>query len=411
MLLSVGIDWAEYKHDVAILSGPGQLIDAFEIENTIEGFLELLDAVRALQLRVNADQVAFAIEAKNHRLVEFLLAQGFTGYWLDPNKTPGYRLRYKSSGSKNDPDDAFMFADVLLRDRDQLPVITPASSLVEKLRLHLVDRDKFVQEQTRLSNRLTDCLREYYPEALKLFSDVAGTTALAFIAAYPMLAQAQQVTETEVRQFLKQHHSYREARVKHIMKVLGQKSIPVPEAVVDAKALLAVRTIRMLQEARAAVTEYDTKIRTLSENNADIEIFRSLPGAGVILGAGLLALFGEDRARYRSAQEVQSYIGTSPRTIMSGQFRAVQFRFGCNRFYRKLLDNLAWCSTLDSEWAKNYYQRKKREGKRHHYALRVLGNSLVSLAFTMWQKRTKYDESFHLASMQKHRMRNEAKTT
>jgi len=408
-MLSIGIDWAEYRHAVAIYVGPDQLLDVFEIEDTITGYHQLLDAAHTLQQRFHADRVAFLIECRNHRLVDFLLAQGFVGFYLDPNRTAGYRLRYKVSGAKSDPDDARMFGDILARDQDRLPPIVPAAAIDQKLQALLMDRDKFIQERTRLTHRLTDALHEYYPEARQLFGDVVSPTALAFLAAYPTRDQARQLPESEVRQFLKQQHSYQERRVKRIMKVLSQPAIPVPAPVVETRQLLVEQLIPMLQAAQNAIAAYDERIATRSKGNADVELFRSLPGAGVILAATLKVLFGEDRTRFSSAQEVQSYIGTSPRTVMSGQYRSVQFRFGCNHFFRGQMDTLAWCATRRSDWARNYYQRKRREGKSHHTALRIVGNSQVGIAFAMWKSGKKYDEAYHLASIQRYQMRNEPK--
>lgn len=408
-MLCVGIDWAVESHTVTLLARPGEILESLTIANTLKGFLALLDAIRghmgAGQPAPTPGDVFFIIEDRNQRLVDFLLAQDFIGYLMEPNRMTGYRLRYRSSGNKTDPDDAFIMADVLARDRDQLPVMNPINPAVQTLKTLLVDREGFVRDQTRLTNRLTACLRQYYPEALGLFGDVAGKTALEFLAAYPDSATAHQLSREQVRLFLTEHHCGRARQLERMMAVLDQEPIAVPAALVEAKRRLALHIIRQLQAVQATVAEYDAEIQQAGEKNEDVRRFKGLPGAGPQIAGGLYTLMGDDRTRFRSAMALQSFVGTAPRTIQSGKMRAVCFRFGCNRFYRTLLHQMALGALKVSAWARRYYLGKRAEGKRHQHALRCLANLLLKIAFAIWRDRTTYDENRHLAQIMRHQIR------
>jgi len=231
-MLYIGIDWAAASHSVTFLAPSGEVLESLVIENRLAGFLTLLEAIRKhlrkLEPAATPDSVSFAIEDQNQRLTDFLLAQGFAGCLIEPSRIKGYRLRYRSSGNKTDPDDSFILADVLCRDRDQLPRIAPDSDVVRTLKTLLRDRESFVRDQTRLTNRLTACLRQYYPEALDFFEDVAGKTALDFIAAFPDFAAASQLSRREVKRFLVEHHCHHETRLERILTVLGSSPTPVP---------------------------------------------------------------------------------------------------------------------------------------------------------------------------------------
>jgi hypothetical protein len=92
-MLHVGIDWAVESHTVALLTRPGEVLEPLVIANTLKGFLALLEAIRR---HIGKDKpalthkdVLFIIEDRNQRLVDFLLAQGFTGYLMEPNRMPG----------------------------------------------------------------------------------------------------------------------------------------------------------------------------------------------------------------------------------------------------------------------------------------------------------------------------------
>lgn len=408
-MLYVGIDWATDSHTVTFLAGPGERLATLTIDNTLKGFLTLLEAVRKHAGKnkpaLAPKDVLFAIEERNLRLVDFLLANGFTGYHIEPTRMKGYRLRYSSSGNKTDPADSFILADVLCRDRDQLSLITPDSETLRALKTFLLDREGFVRDQTRLTNRLIACLRQYYPEALELFSDVAGKTALAFIEAYPEFVMAHKLSRKQVQKFLAEHHCNRAAQLERILQVLGDDPIPVPPVIVRTKQQQALSIIRQLRVAQAAVAEYDAEIQRLGAESEEVERFRGLPGSGPLIGAGLHTLFGDDRMRFGSAMEVQSFVGTAPKTTQSGKWRAVCFRFGCNRFYRMLGQQMAFGALRSSAWAKRYYKRKRAEGKTHQHALRCLANLLLKIAYAVWRDRSNYNEDRHLAQIMRHRMR------
>ena len=408
-MLYIGIDWATDSHTVTLLAASGEVLETLAIENRLAGFLTLLETIRKhlreLEPAATPDSVSFAIEDRNQRLTDFLLAQDFQGYLIEPSRMKGYRQRYRSSGNKTDPDDSFVLADVLYRDHDQLPRIAPDSDVVRSLKTLLRDRESFVRDSTRLSNRLTACLRQYYPEALGFFEDVAGKTSLDFIAAYPDFAAASCLSRREVKQFLAKHHCHHQTQLERILGVLTLDPTPIPAVIVRTKRRQALAIIQQLRMVQAAVAEYDAEIERLGKENGEVKRFRGMPGGGPIIGAGLHTLFGDDRTRFTSAMAVQSLVGTAPKTIQSGQFRMACFRFGCNRFYRTLLQQMALGAVRRSAWAKQFYRGKRREGKTHQHALRCLANLLLKIAYAIWRDRTEYSEDRHLAQIMRHHLR------
>ena len=73
----------------------------------------------------------------------------------------------------------------------------------------------------------------------------------------------------------------------------------------------------------------------------DADIYRSLPGLGVILGARVLGEFGDDPNRYTDAKCRRNYAGTSPLTVASGKKRAVLARHVRNRRLYDAIDQWA----------------------------------------------------------------------
>lgn len=391
----VGIDWGKDSHRVVLLSTAGKIIASFSIPNNYEGYLKLLQ-----QLRKSDAKVFFAIERRDLRLVDFLLAHGFKGFFVDPNALGSYRIRYKSAPVKSDELDAFILADMLRADRHNLVEIVMDNPFVRELKGLITDRDRLVNDEIRLVNRIKGCLLEYYPEALQFFDDPTCKVALDFWLAYPTLEQASQLTVEAVREFLAKHKWYkgRDKVARRIIRVVNGAVVPVLDDVVRVKSRLLVALVKQLQSLRLVLEDYNREIGRLVASNEEVRRYTTLPGAGPILGSGIYTLIAGGM-KFDSVIGLRAYVGTAPVTFESGGYRGVHFRFACNKFYRNILHQLAFCSLKESSWANEYYWRKRREGKKHEHALRCLADLWVKIIFAMSRNKEPYDEQKHLASM------------
>jgi len=357
-MLAVGIDWATSSHTVVLMTKPGEVIARFTFENSLKGYLHLLDRIWHYAADLQIEEVAFAIESRNLRLVDFLVANNLTGYLVDPNRMKGYRQRYSSSGAKSDDRDAFVLADVLLKDRDQLTQIKAESEPVQRLKMLLADRAGFVDSQTVLVNRLRTCLHEYYPAVLEMFADPTGQAALAFLETYPSLERTKDLDAEQLRGFLKDHHAFTKQRLVAMLGVLTRPAIPTPAVIVEVKQKTMLGLVEQLRGVQKIIAGFDAEIQALIAGNSEIKRFGGLPGAGPIISGTLYVLFGEDRSRYHDASDVQSYVGIVPRTFQSGESRMVGFRFGCHQGYRTVLTRWAFSCLRRCQWAMRYYRRR-----------------------------------------------------
>ncbi|RDV79598.1 IS110 family transposase, partial [Ammonifex thiophilus] len=82
---------------------------------------------------------------------------------------------------------ARLLADIGRSDLRRLRRLNPDSELIQELKTLCRDQDILLEEVTRLTNRLTACLKEYYPVALELFSRLTLPVTLNFLKTYPTL--------------------------------------------------------------------------------------------------------------------------------------------------------------------------------------------------------------------------------
>jgi transposase len=125
----------------------------------------------------------------------------------------------------------------------------------------------------------------------------------------------------------------------------------------------------------------------------DVEIYRSQPGLGEVLGARVLGEFGDDPHRYHDARARKNYAGSSPITRASGKKTVVLARFVRNRRLGDALHQQAFCALRASPGARAYYDQLRARGIGHHAALRQLSNRLVGILHGCLKTRTPYDET------------------
>ena len=68
------------------------------------------------------------------------------------------------SGAKDDPTDAELALEFLLKHPEKLAPLKPQSARMRTLEQLVEMRRRLVNDQTRITNRLTSTLKNYYPQ-------------------------------------------------------------------------------------------------------------------------------------------------------------------------------------------------------------------------------------------------------
>ena len=145
-------------------------------------------------------------------------------------------------------------------------------------------------------------------------------------------------------------------------------------------------------ELTAQIERLEGELAEHFDQHPDAKIIRSLPGLGTILGARVLAEFGDDPNRYVDAKSRKNYAGTSPITRASGKHRVVLARYARNKRLADACYLWAFATLTASPGARAFYDQRRAAGDTHHRALRALGNRLVGILHGCLTHGTLYDE-------------------
>ena len=151
--------------------------------------------------------------------------------------------------------------------------------------------------------------------------------------------------------------------------------------------------VRLIAGLNEQIMNLERELALCFENHPDAKILRSLPGLGTVLGARVLAEFGDDRTRYVDARARRNYAGTSPITKASGSRGVVLARFARNERLFNACYLWAFASLIASPGARAYYDRHRSLGKSHNHALPALANRLVAILHGCLRHGDTYKES------------------
>ncbi len=381
----VGIDWAAVLHAVCVMDAAGKIVTEFTIEHTAEGFAALL--VRLGRLADDPMLVTVALERPDGRLVDALLEAGYPLVPVSPNAIKTWRDGEVLSGAKSDAGDAAVIAEYLRLRSHRLRPATPFSAQTKALPLRT----------PHISHRPpTALLDAHWPGAGKVFADIESPIALEFLTRYPTAKHAAGLGEKRMHAFCVKHgYSGRRPAAELLARLrsapAGTTDPDLVEAIRDT-VLAMVAVLRTLGEVRKTL---DRSVTAHLGEHPDAAIFTSLPRSGQINAAQVLAEWGDSREAYDSPDAVAALAGLTPVTKASGKYRAVHFRWACNKRFRKAITTFADNSRHASPWAAHVYQQAISRGHDHPHAIRVLARAWVRVIYRCWVDRTPYDPGRH----------------
>lgn len=396
----VGIDWSDKKHDICLCVAGQAKPERLVIEHRPESIQAWAEGLRE---RFGGAPVAVSVELQEGPIVWALLEHDFIVMFpVKPTTVARYRSAFRPSGAKDDPTDAEVIMELLLRHRDKLERLQPERDEVRQLRRLVELRRDLVHDRTRLTNRITDALKAYFPQVLSWFRDKEAAVFADFLERWPTLPQAQRARPDTLRAFFHAANVRRADVVeKRLEAIRRERPLHHDAAVIAPARMLVEALLPQLRNVSASITRFDAEITRLSEGLPDFALFAELPGAGGTLAPRLLAAFGERRERFSDASAAQKCFGIAPVIERSGNKSWVHWRFGCSKFLRQTFVEWAGQTIPRCAWAKAYYEAYTARGGRHQAALRALAFKWIRILFRCWKDRVPYDESRYLAALGK----------
>jgi hypothetical protein len=289
-----------------------------------------------------------------------------------------------------------VLAEIVRTDRAHHRPASGDSELAEVVKTVARTHQTMIWTRQRQTNQLRSILREFYPAALAAFGgDLAGRDALAVLAIAPTPAAGRALTRSRVATVLRKAGRRRsiEKRSEEILESLRGEHLGLSPALSEAYGVSVRSLLVVITTMAEQVVALEAEVNRCFGQHPDAEIITSQPGLGVVLGARVLAEFGDDKDRFANAKSRRNYAGTSPITKASGTRRVVLARFARNKRLADALHQQAFAALTASPGARAFYDHHRSRGATHHQALRTLSNRLVGILDGCLRHRTTHDEA------------------
>ncbi|HEX8627957.1 MAG TPA: IS110 family transposase, partial [Catenuloplanes sp.] len=387
-MLFVGDDWAEDHHDIEVQDEDGRRLARARLPEGIAGLTRLHELIAEHLTEEDVDpetgfvaqNVVVGIETDRGTWVAALAAAGYQVFAINPMSAARYRDRHGTSGAKSDRGDAHVLAEIVRLDRDHHRTVAGDSPAAEGLKLVARSHQAFIWDRTRDLQRLRGALREFFPAALEAFPELTAPDALELLERAPDPARAARLSRSKITAALtRAHRRDPEAKAEAIQAALRAPALRQAPEIEAAYAVIVASAVRLIAQLNDQIAELQAVVAEGFGRHPDAEILTSQPGLGPVLGARVLAEFGDDPDRYADAKARKNYAGTSPITRASGTRRVVLARYARNKHLADATHQWAFCALTASPGARAYYDTLRARGVSHHAALRQLANRLVGI--------------------------------
>jgi transposase len=389
-----GIDWSWQHHALCVVDESGCRIEEATVAHSRPGLARITTVLR----RHGVARVG--IERGDGPVVEHLIRDGFEVVVISARQVKSLRVRYGTAGNKDDRFDAFVLADALRTDAGRWAVVRPDTAETIALRMLVRARQDLVGHRVAVHNQLLAVLQHNFPGTIGLFSQLDIGISLAFLRRFPAEAKAGWLTagggELRMAHWLKANsycgrHTPRQL-VDHLTQAAQGRTTG---AAAEASEVIVTALVDVLAGLRTKQDDIEARIREALLAHPDYPIFQSLPRAGVVRAATLLAEIGDCRARFPDPQSLAAAAGVAPSTRQSGKHHNVTYRRGCNKQLRAALVDWAQDTPRANAWARDTYDRARARGCRHPHAARILAQAWTRILWRCWHERQPYDPDRH----------------
>jgi transposase len=274
--------------------------------------------------------------------------------------------------------------------RPNLAQLLPGEDELAELQLLLLARRRdLVTDQTRTINRLRDALMSLFP-ALERALELKNKGALILVAHYQTPAAIRRAGHQRLASYLRKRSvKGADALACTALTAARAQSVSLPAEGVAAR--ICAELAREVLALKESIGGLDGELEKRFFARPEARILTSLPGMGPVLGAEFLVSVG-DLLAFESADRLAAYAGLVPAAHDSGKRTGKNRRMrGGNKVLKRVFYQSAFASLRSSPHSRAFYDRKRREGKKHTQALIALARRRVKVLWAMLRDETTFE--------------------
>lgn len=378
----LGIDIAKNTHVASLIDDKGKAIfKGFSFSNSIDGANSLIEI---LKKHSDFSNISIGMEATGHywlSIYSFLYDYQFHSiHVINPIQTDGWRKGLEVRKRKNDTIDSVLIAD-LIRYGSFVETSLSNEDLFS-LRTICRMRNYLVSQTGDLKRKVICVLDQVFPEYQSIFSNTFGTTSKELLLNFSSPSDFEELSVDDLAQTLEtlsRKKVGKDTAQKIIDSAKHSFGITFSKESFTFQLKLLIEQIKFIE---SQVKECEAQINVLMQNiNSPIT---SIPGIGPVTGAIILSEFG-DISRFSKPSQLVAFAGIDATVSQSGEFKGthnVMSKRG-SPYLRKALFQAALVASNSDPVLKEYYLKKRAEGKHHKTCIGAVSRKLCNIIFAV----------------------------
>ena len=388
----VGIDVSKDKSDICIKDENGDdLIQKFKITNKKADLEMLYETVESIKLNIpGKSDVVFGMEATgiySLPLYSALKRDGYKVKLYNPIQTNGYR-KINIRKTKTDPLDSAIIAD-MLRHSEPPQVSEIQDMNLFQLRELVRVRHRLIEKKALCKVQIVRNIDAIWPDYGGVIKRVFGSASLAILKKYSVPSRLSSESFEKFYDLIKKKSRSKISRSKaeeiytHAGKIL---TIPELEPVMAIEIKTLITQLELYDEQIQSVEGQIDQTMKLTDTK-----IMSIPGIADILGPTILGEIG-DVNRFSNVKKLVAFAGLDPVVSQSGRFENKSGKISKrgSPLLRHALFLAANTAIQNDENLKQFYVKKKSEGKHHYSALNAVAAKLLRIVYWVLKNNKEY---------------------
>lgn len=384
MCYYVGIDVAKFKHDFTVVTSDGEVIvESTTFKNDLKGFETIKDSLSNLD---HSQEIKIGLESTGHyhkNLVKFLTEQGYKVSVLNPYLVHGFIKSRTLRKQKTDNLDCMWIAKYL--QSEDFKAYQSKLYPCEELKSLTRNRNKIVRERSNQLVTVTNCLDCIFPEFKGFFDGKLSKSALALLFEYNTVESIKNLTASKIQKVRDKHKGIRIGKFFDIRDA-AKITIGVPN---DSVSFIMKQAIYQIFSLDEILKSYDEQINKIMDDQNSV--LESIPGVGRSSVASIIGEYNNFQG-FPDADKLLAYAGLECSRYQSGEsdYHGHMVKRG-SPFLRYTLMNLAISLKNHNAIFKEYYLKKRNEGKNYRVALNHVVRKFLRIAFKLVSTNQKFN--------------------
>jgi len=239
-------------------------------------------------------------------------------------------------------------------------------------------------------------LDQVFPEYRRVFGDLFSKVSLNLLNNFPTSEKVLEICEQDLAEkihSLCKTRSYQWAIKKAAKLKEAAKNNPFEKIIYQSHLISLSMFIHMLLQYQEHLSILEEQIDTLAKDIEEYKIIQSIPGIGEKIAATIIFEIGEID-RFNHPKKLVAYAGIDPSVHQSGKFTATINRItkrGSSRL-RHVLYMAVLCGIRSSrnKRLKEFYDKKREEGKPSKVAIIACVNKLLHWIYTLMKRKENF---------------------